>query len=227
MADSLVAEAQAEVLLFSKRMLADQLVYYTAGNISVRVPGHIDRIALTPRDTAYDTMVADDIVITDSWGSVIESNGRLPTSEAPMHLGIYRARPDVLGVVHTHSPAAMAMATIGDRLPAILTGLVSAAGGDIHVAPYARSASNEMDEFTLPLLEERSVCFLRNHGLLAIGSTLEQAYNAAAVTEGAADAYLRARPYSPLELPGEEIERIRNKWIRRWPDRVSAVDQGA
>jgi ribulose-5-phosphate 4-epimerase/fuculose-1-phosphate aldolase len=219
-----IAEARAEVRLFCTRLLADGLVYYTAGNISMRVTGSPNLVALTPRDRAYDTMLDEDIVIVDLDGTIVE--GALqPTSETPMHLGIYRARPDVKGIVHTHSPAAMAMAILGRRLPAVLGGLVSAAGGAIDVAPYAKSASHEMDELTLPLLEERSVCFLRNHGLLAIGSTVEQAYNAASVVEGAADAYLRALPYNPVELPDDEVERIRNKWKARWPERVTASNE--
>lgn len=224
MSSQAIAEARGVVRLFCSRMLADRLVYYTAGNISMRVEGVPDLIALTPRDRSYDTMIDEDIVIVNLDGEIVEGVLQ-PTSEMPMHLGIYRGRTDVNGVVHTHSPAAMAMAVVGRRLPAILTGLVSAAGGDIEVAPYAKGASHEMDEFTLPLLTERSVCFLRNHGLLAIGSSVEQAYNAASVVEGASDAYLRALPYGPVELPSDEVDRIRNKWKTRWPDRVTALGQ--
>jgi len=221
------ASARAEVLLFCRRLLADGLVYYTAGNISCRVEGTTDLVAMTPRDRPYDTMTEQDVVIASVDGSIVD--GHLsPTTEMPMHLGIYRARPDVGGVVHTHSPAAMTLAVADRALPPILTGLVSAAGGDIRVAPYARSASHEMDEFTLPLLVERSACFLRNHGLLAIGSTVEQAYNAAAVVEGAADAYLRALQLGEVEpLAQSEVDRIRNKWRARWPDRSGVVNEPA
>jgi len=216
------AVARAEVRLFCTRLLADGLVYYTAGNLSCRVPRRPDLIAMTPRDRPYDTMTDEDIVITSIDGDIVDGDLKA-TTEMPMHLGIYRVRPDVGGIVHTHSAGAMTLAVLGRPLPAILTGLVSAAGGDIQVAPYARSASHEMDEYTLPLLAERSVCFLRNHGLLAIGSTIEQAYNAAAVVEGAADAYLRALPYGPVEpLPQSEVDRIRNKWKARWPSRVGS-----
>lgn len=218
------ASARAEVRLFCKRLLADGLVYYTAGNISCRVEGTTDLVAMTPRDRPYDTMEDGDIVIASVAGDIVDGHLK-PTTEMPMHLGIYRARPDVAGVVHTHSPSAMTLAIANRSLPAVLTGLVSAAGGEIAVAPYARSASHEMDEFTLPLLAERSACFLRNHGLLAIGSTVEQAYNAAAVVEGAADAYLRALPLGPVEpLAQSEVDRIRNKWKARWPNQPTSSD---
>jgi len=110
------------------------------------------------------------------------------------------------------------MAAMGRTLPPILTGLVSAAGGSVATAPYARTGTAEMADFTASALVDRSACFLRHHGVLAIGSSVEQAYNTASVVEGAADAYLRAAPLGLVpELSPEEVEWMRLRWKNRWP----------
>lgn len=105
----------------------------------------------------------------------------------------------------------MAMAALGMDLPPILHGLVAAYGGGIVAAPYARGATEDMAILTAEPLRHRSACLLRNHGVLAIGPTVEHAYNAASVVEGVADAYLRALPFGPVpEVPAADVERIRD-----------------
>jgi L-fuculose-phosphate aldolase len=211
------AEARELVVLFSRRMLAEHLVSYTAGNISTRIGDEPGLVAVTPGSTAYDTLRVEDIVIVDVDGTIVE--GRLrPTAELPLHTLAYRDRPDVGGIVHTHSPAAMAMAAMGMDLPPILHGLVAACGGGITAAPYARGATDEMATLTAEPLRHRSACLLRNHGVLAIGPNVEHAYNAACVVEGVADAYLRSLPFGPVpEVPADDVERIRRaQWAPAW-----------
>ena len=211
------AEARELVVLFSRRLLAEHLVSYTAGNISTRIGDEPGLVAVTPGSTAYDTLRVEDIVIVDVDGTIVE--GRLrPTAELPLHTLVYRDRPDVGGIVHTHSPAAMAMAAMGMDLPPILHGIVAACGGGIIAAPYARGATDEMATLTAEPLRHRSACLLRNHGVLAIGPNVEHAYNAACVVEGVADAYLRALPFGPVpEVPADDVERIRKaQWAPAW-----------
>jgi L-fuculose-phosphate aldolase len=210
-------EARALGLLFARRLLAEHLVSYTAGNISARIGSEPDLVAVTPASLAYDTMRAEDIVIVTLDGSIVEGDQR-PTSELPLHTLAYAARADVWGIVHTHSRAAMAVAAMGWDLPPILHGLVAACGGGIVSAPYARGGTAEVATLTAPALEDRSACLLRNHGVLAIGPSVEHAYNAACVVEGVADAYLRARTFGPVpEVPADDVERIRREqWAPAW-----------
>lgn len=210
-------EARALVLAFCRRLLAEHLVSYTAGNISVRVANEPGLVAVTPASTAYDTMEPGDIVIVDLDGRVVEGRRR-PTSELPLHTLAYVDRPDVGGIVHTHSRAAMAVAALGIDIPPILHGLVSACGGGIVTAPYARGGTDEVARFTRAPLRDRSACLLRNHGVLAIGPTVEHAYNAASTVEGVADAFLRALAFGPVpELAADEVERIRREqWEPSW-----------
>ena len=208
--------ARREVLLYAHRMVAERLVNWTAGNVSCRIEGSDGLIAITPSAVPYDTMTTDDILIVTTGGETIDGALR-PTSELPLHTLAYQCRPDVGAVVHTHGSATMAMASLGWPLPAFMPAIISWAGGSIPVTPYARTGTSEMADAPLRVLEDRSACFLRSHGLLAIGVSLKYAYGAASVVESAADTYLRARVHSEIsELDSEEIERLRTVWKRRW-----------
>lgn len=220
-------EAQERVLRFARRLLAERLVFFTAGNISVRVAGDPDLVAVTPSSTPYDTMGPEAILIVRLDGRIV--HGALkPTTELPLHTLTYARRPDVGGIVHTHSPAAMAAAALGLTLPPILHGLISACGGSVETAPYARGGTAEVAELTADALRDRSACLLRNHGVLAIGPTLDHAYNAASVVEGVADAYLRALAFGPVpEITPDEVERIRREqWAPAWSGARAAPTHG-
>ena len=210
-------EARECVVLFAQRLLAERLVFFTAGNISMRIAGDPDLVAMTPASTPYDTLRPGDVVIVRLDGLVVDG-GLKPTSELPLHTLTYLRRPDVGGIVHTHSSAAMAAAAMGIAIPPILHGLVSACGGGILTAPYARGGTAEVAELTAEALRDRSACLLRNHGVLAIGPTVDHAYNAASVVEGVADAYLRALAFGPVpEIAPDEVDRIRREqWLPAW-----------
>jgi L-fuculose-phosphate aldolase len=215
--------ARLELLEYCHRVQAEHLVYSTAGNLSCRLQDDPSLFAVTPTSLAYDSLEPDDIVIANTHGEVIDGRHR-PTSEFPMHTLVYARRPEVGAIVHTHSPAAMVMCVMGWTLPPILTGFVEASGGDVVTAPYSRPGTEEMANFTADALKDRGVCFLRHHGLLAIGSDLAHAFQAASVTEGAALVYLRARQFGvdvPV-LPDSEVEWIREDWLAQWKQPAAA-----
>ena len=105
----------------SQRMYAEHLVSATSGNISIRIPGREDMFAITPSSESYDTMTAERIVIMTLDGQVIQGpdDGK-PSSEWRLHAEIYRAKPSVGAIVHTHSPYATAFAVIRESIPLIL-----------------------------------------------------------------------------------------------------------
>jgi ribulose-5-phosphate 4-epimerase/fuculose-1-phosphate aldolase len=220
-------EARERVHLFAQRLLAERLVYFTAGNISMRIADDPGLVAMTPASTPYDTMRPSDVVIVRLDGRVVDGALK-PTSELPLHTLTYARRPDVGGIVHTHSAAAMAAAAMGIAIPPILHGLIAACGGGIVTAPYARGGTAEVAELTADSLHDRSACLLRNHGVLAIGPTVDHAYNAASVVEGVADAYLRALAFGPVpEIAPDEVDRIRREqWSPAWSAALSAPTHG-
>jgi L-fuculose-phosphate aldolase len=210
--------ARQEVIAYSHRLQAEHLVYATAGNVSTRVDGEPDAIAMTPTSLAYDALEHDDICIVRTDGERLEGR-REPTSELPLHTLVYARRPEVGAIIHTHSPAATTMAVLGWRLPPILTGLVEAVGGDVRVAPYSRPGTAEMADHTAEALAGRGACFMRHHGLLAVGTDLAHAFLAASVTEGAAKVYLDARAQGGdvPELAPADVAWIARGWQRQWP----------
>jgi L-fuculose-phosphate aldolase len=210
--------ARHEVIRYGHRIQAEHLVYSTAGNISTRIEDEPDVIAMTPTSLAYDSLEHDDICIVTTGGELLEGR-REPTSELPLHTLVYARRPEVGAIIHTHSPAAMTMAVLGWRLPPILTGLVEAVGGDVKVAPYSRPSTPEMADYTADALVDRGACFMRHHGLLAVGADLAHAFLAASVTEGAARVYLdaRAQNVDVPELEPDDVAWIARWWHEQWP----------
>ncbi|HEY2789942.1 MAG TPA: class II aldolase/adducin family protein [Gaiellales bacterium] len=209
---------RADVIACCRRLQAEHLVHATAGNVSARVPGEPGVIALTPTEYPYDALEPDDIPLVTTAGEMVAGR-REPTSELPLHTLVYARRPEVGAIVHTHSPAATTMAVFGWTLPPILTGLVGAVGGGVRTAPYSRPGTAEMADLTTEALEDRGACFLRHHGLLAIGADLAHAFLAASITEGAARVYLDARAIDGdvPELPPAEVEWIARGWRSQWP----------
>jgi L-ribulose-5-phosphate 4-epimerase len=208
--------AREDVIRFCRRLQSERLVHWTAGNLSRRVDGEPHLIAMTPSNIPYDTMETEDVCIVRADGSIVDGR-RAPTSEFPLHTLVYQRRAEVGAIVHTHSPAAMTMAALGWTLPPILTGFVDAAGGAVTTAPYSRPGTAEMADFTAAALRDRGACFLRHHGLLAIGADLHRAFQAASVTEVAAEVYLRARSFGDVpELPKSEVEWIAEGWRSQW-----------
>src|SRR3954471_16972400 len=161
--------ARAQVIRYCRRLQAEHLVHATAGNVSTRVDGEPDVLAMTPTAVPYDELEPADVCLVDTGGRIVDGR-RAPTSELPLHTLLYARRPEVGAIVHTHSPAATTMAALGWPLPAMLTGLVGAVGGDVRVAPYGRPGTATMADLTVAALEDRGACLLRHHGLVAVGA---------------------------------------------------------
>jgi L-fuculose-phosphate aldolase len=211
-----------EVVAYCRRLQAEHLVYYTAGNISARIPGEPDLLAMTPTSTPYDALEPEDICIVSTSGEILEAR-REPTSELLMHTLIAARRPEVGAIVHTHGAAVMTMANLGWDLPPILTGLVEAAGGDVRSAPYSKPETAEMADLTADALIDRGACFMRFHGLLALGASLPNAYRTAAVVEGACEVFLRLRQLGEVNvLPDSEIKWIADAWRSQFSESVES-----
>jgi L-ribulose-5-phosphate 4-epimerase len=210
-------EIRQKVITYAHKLQAERLVYSTAGNISVRVPGQPHLLACTPASTQYDLLEPADIAIVTLDGEQVDGR-KPPTSEVQMHTMICKNRPEVGSVVHTHGKAVMTFANLGWTLPPILTGLCEATGGAVYTSPYSQPETDQMYTYTVPALRDRGATFLRYHGLLAIGADLEHAFHTAAVVEGACEVYLSARQFGPVpELPAPQAEWIGSYWRAQFP----------
>jgi ribulose-5-phosphate 4-epimerase/fuculose-1-phosphate aldolase len=210
-------ETRSRVATFARKLQAERLVYSCAGNISCRIPGEPNLLAVTPTSQQYDFLRPEDITIVNLDGEVVDGH-LAPTSEVAMHTLICKRRPEIGSIVHTHGKAVMTMANLGWTLPPILTGLCEATGGDVVTSPYSQPETDQMADYTEPALRERGATFLEFHGLLAYGATLEKAFHTAAVVEGACEVYLTARQFGEVrELPPEQVAWIASYWRAQFP----------
>lgn len=180
--------AQRERLVaYGRRLAPDDLAYGTSGNLSVRAAG---LMAITPSGVPYQEMTPASIcLVRVADGST--ASGRRPSTETPMHLAVYRAT-DAAAIVHTHSPFVVALSSVLDELPAVHYAMASL-GGPVRVAPYARFGTGGLAGSALAALAGRTAVILQNHGALACGATLAQAYERASVLEWLARVYWHAR----------------------------------
>ncbi|WP_258718676.1 class II aldolase/adducin family protein [Saccharopolyspora gloriosae] len=199
---SLLEEERAEVIRIAQKMITDGLVVGTSGNVSLR-SGEL--VAVTPSGVDYDELTVAGVPVVRLDGTVVD--GELaPTSELPMHLTAY-ADHAADAVVHTHSLHATALSLLRDDVPAVHYQLAEM-GGVVRVAEYATFGTDRLAENMSAALEGRGACVLRNHGTVAVGSTLARAYNRARQLEWLCELWLTAqRAGQPRLLDDVELTR--------------------
>ncbi len=182
----LVAE-RTEVAAASRRLAAAGLVRGTSGNVSVRTGDHV---AVTPTGAKLAQLEAEQIAVVDLAG--VQQDGPLaPTSELALHLSVYAARAEAGAVVHTHAPAATALACVLDELPCVHYEMLLL-GGPVRVAPYVTFGTPELASSAVAALEGRTAALLGNHGTVTLGASLAAAEAATELLEWASDLYARA-----------------------------------
>ncbi|MFC1993269.1 class II aldolase/adducin family protein [Chloroflexota bacterium] len=186
-------EEKRMVLEAGLKMLEEGLVVGTGGNVSMRLPseGGRELLAITPRSRYYDSLGVDDIQVIDFELQPVEGN-LAPSVETGMHIGIYRARKDVGAVVHTHSVFASAVSVAGKEIPAVLDDQIAFVGGEIKLAKYARSGSQELVENVITVMGESNAVLLQNHGVVGIGKTIRDALTVCELVEKTAKVYFCA-----------------------------------
>jgi len=215
---------RSAIVRFGLRMLSAGLTTGSGGNLSAfrRDAG---LIAVTPSGVEYPEMRPGDVVVVDADGAPVEGDIS-PSSELAFHLAIYRARPDVAAVVHTHSPWATTVACLGWELPAVHY-LVGYAGTKVPLAPYATFGTPELARNVAASLAGFNAVLLANHGLVAVGPDLARAFAVAEEIELVARIYLQARAAGEPVILGEaEMERVVGKF-RGYGRRPAPVSPGA
>ncbi len=168
-------EERQEVLDAVRRIVALGLVGSASGNVSRRIRGRDgDLVAITASRVPYHRFTIGDVLVVDLDVEPIVGGG-VPSSESLLHVAIYRARPDVGAVIHTHSVYASAFAVAGEPIPPILDEQVLTLGGTVEVADYGASASDDLAEKAVKALGDRAAVLLRHHGVAGAGETLDEA----------------------------------------------------
>lgn len=200
---NLTLQKQA-VLRIAKKAYDEKLMAGTSGNMSLFC--REERLmVITPSSYDYSIMEEHDIVVTDLDGHVIEGQHR-PSSEWKMHAEIYKHLPHVGAVVHTHSPYATSFAVTHQEIPVILIEMIPFLKGKLEISPYAEQGSAQVGLNAVPILERKNACLMANHGVVAVGGTLDEAYTNSVYTEDTAKIYHMALAggQRPVVIPGHE-----------------------
>ena len=177
------------------------------GNISVRVGE--GRLLITPSGVSKGRMTPDMLLVTDLDGTVIEGN-RHPSSEGKMHLEVYRGRPDVNAVVHAHPPVSTAFAVYRRGLETPYLSELVAGLGQVPCTPsFAMLSTEEVPQSVRPYLADHNALLLANHGALAWGGDLWEAFDRLETVEHTAKIVLNAQLLGGgVPLTEEEVKRL-------------------
>lgn len=187
-------QTQREQLLTICQQLASLgLNRGTSGNASIRMAGNSSQrpgLLITPSGIEVEKMTAADMVWMDFDGQSVGT--RQPSSEWRFHLDILKNKPEVNAVIHTHSMFATTLSTLRRDMPAFHYMIAVAGGDNIRCAPYALFGSQQLSDYAIAALQDRKACLLANHGMIAVGETVERALSITQEVETLCEQYIRA-----------------------------------
>jgi len=190
----------------------NDLVTWTSGNVSARDP-ETGLVVIKPSGIRYEDLTPERMVVVDLDGKVIEGKHK-PSSDTFAHAYVYRHRPDVNGVVHTHSTFATAWAAVGRPIPPVLTAICDEFGGPVPVGAYARIGGDEIGQEIIRSIGDSPAILMKNHGVFTIGKTPEAAVKAAVMVEDVARTVFYALQLGlPDEIPAEEVARAHRRYL--------------
>lgn len=209
-------ETRIAIVEACRRLETAGLVAASSGNVSVRLPPAEDGrelFAITASGVPYRVMRPEHVLIIDPDVNVVEGEG-VPSSERRLHLAVYRARPDIGSVIHSHSVYASALALAGVELPPVIDEQVVGLGSSVKVCDYAMSASEELAQNAVDALGDRQAVLLRNHGALGVGRDLEEALAVVELLERTAKIYALGRLLGEVRPLPEQVVQIEEKFFR-------------
>jgi len=190
----------------------NNLVVWTSGNVSARDP-ESGLVVIKPSGILFDELRPEDHVVVTLEGEVVEGT-LAPSSDTASHLYIYRHRPDVNGVVHTHSAYATAFAAVNRPIPVYLTAIADEFGGPIPVGGFALIGGEEIGKQVVEHIGSSPAVLLKNHGVFTVGPSARAAVKAAVMVEDVARAvWLALQIGQPDEIPAEDVAKLHDRYM--------------
>ena len=212
-----IARTRDDVARLHAELVRYELVVWTGGNVSGRVPG-ADLFVIKPSGVSYDDLSPENQILCDLDGNVIEGTPgweRSPSSDTAAHAYVYRNMPEVGGVVHTHSTYATAWAARGEAIPCVITAMADEFGGEIPVGPFAIIGDDSIGRGVVETLaghRSRAV-LMQNHGVFTIGKDAKDAVKAAVMTEDVArTVHLAKQGGEVIPIPQAAIDSLFDRY---------------
>ena len=207
----LLEALREELVLQHEELPRNGLVTWTGGNVSARDPG-TGLVAIKPSGVRYGSLTAASMVVVDLDGTIVEGDLK-PSSDTASHLHIYRHRPDVNGVVHTHSRHATAFAAVGRSIPVFLTAQADEFGGEIPCADFALIGDEAIGAQVVATIGRSLAVLLKNHGVFTVGPSAAAAVKAAVMVEDiAATVWLALQIGTPEPLSDDVVEQLHRRY---------------
>ncbi len=210
-------EKKEEVIEYAKKLNTENLSPLRSGNISIRANNDgVDGFFITPSGIRYDDLTTESIVFLE-----FNENNNLkkisdktinPSTEWRFHQDIYIEKKDAQAIVHAHSANAAAVSAHGKNIPAFHYMVALAGGNNIKCAEYATFGTKELSQNIIKALEERKACLMSNHGQVAFGKSLSEAFELAEEIENICHQYINTiKLGKPKILSDEEMKKILDK----------------
>jgi L-ribulose-5-phosphate 4-epimerase len=215
-----IARAREEVARLHAALVQNNLVAWTSGNVSARVPG-AGLMVIKPSGIAYADLTPGTMVLCDLDGNAVEDEYS-PSSDTATHAYVYRHMPEVGGVVHTHSTYATAWAARGEAIPCVITAMADEFGGEIPLGPFALIGSDEIGRGIVSTLtgHRSPAVLMRSHGVFTIGATARDAVKAAVMCEDVARTVHLARQLGELQpLAPDQVDALHRRYTEEYGQR--------
>ena len=208
----MLEELRHEICELHQELPRNHLVVWSGGNISGRDP-ESGFVVIKPSGVLYPDLLPDKMVVLDLDGKVLDGILK-PSSDTATHLYIYGHRPDVNGIVHTHSPFATAFAAVGKSIPPILTAICDEFGGEIPLGGFAPIGDEAIGREVIRSIGSSPAILMRNHGVFTVGRTVKEAVKAAVMVEDVArTVYYAMQLGEPITIPSEMIELLHKRYL--------------
>jgi L-ribulose-5-phosphate 4-epimerase len=207
----MLEELRQEVWQLHLELPKNNLVAWTTGNLSARDP-ETGLVVIKPSGVKYEDLTPENMIIVDLQGEIVEGELK-PSSDTASHLYIYRHRPDVFGVVHTHSRYATAFAAVNKPIPVYLTAIGDEFGCAIPCGGFALIGGEEIGKVVIESIGDSPAVLLKNHGVFTIGPNAEAALKSAVMVEDvAATVWMALQIGQPDEISSENVAKLHHRY---------------
>lgn len=214
----LLAGLREQLAVLHEELPRNNLVAWTGGNVSARDP-ESGLVAIKPSGVRYGELTAASMVVVDLDGTIVEGQ-HAPSSDTASHLYVYRHRPDVHGVVHTHSRYATAFAAVNRSIPVYLTAQADEFGCEIPCAGFAFIGDDSIGRLIVDTIGPSTAVLLKNHGVFTIGNDAKSAVKSAVMVEDiAATVFMALQLGVPDEIPPDAVARLHDRYMNVYGQR--------